>query len=343
MAALDSELRVAIVGCGAVVDLCYLPALRRLRLAPAVWIDRQRPRAERFAAELGGAVADDAIAALDDFDAAILALPHHLHAPVGGALLQAGKHVLLEKPMATSAAACEELLAAAAGSGAVLAVGHVRRFVPANQWVKAALTAGRLGALQTVDAREGTVFGWPATSDFFWRRETAGGGVLTDTGAHLLDLLLWWLGRPETLSYQDDAMGGVEADALAAWRLAGHIEVTCELSRTRELRNTVVLRGEAGSIEVGCHSGQVTASPPWLLEGTCGELRGDRLPRPDLTALFSAQLTNWLDAIAGRQALHCPPAEAAEAVAMIEACYQVRRPWILPWVLPDPPVAESSR
>ncbi|MCZ7596902.1 MAG: hypothetical protein M5U09_02805 [Gammaproteobacteria bacterium] len=148
---------------------------------------------------------------------------------------------MIEKPMATTAAACAALLDAAEASGATLAVGHVRRFMPANQWVQPALAEGRLSSLQTVDVREGAIFGWPAVSDFFWRRETAKGGVLADTGAHVLDLLPWCLGRPETLRYQDDAMGGVEADALATWRVPGHVTVTCELSRTRGCA-TVILR-----------------------------------------------------------------------------------------------------
>lgn len=342
MAALDNDLRVAVIGCGAVVELCYLPACRHLKLNPAAWIDRERVRAERFAAVLGGAVATDANQVLDSFDAAIVALPHHLHAPVGRALLQAGKHLLIEKPMATTAAACAALLDAAEASGATLAVGHVRRFMPANQWVKHALAEGRLGSLETVDVREGAIFGWPAVSDFFWRRETAGGGVLADTGAHVLDLLLWWLGRPETLRYQDDAMGGVEADALATWRVPGHVTVTCELSRTRELRNTVILRGDAGSVEVGCHTGQLTASPTMLLAGECGGLRGERLPKLELHELFAAQLANWLAAIAGDAPLHCPPHDAADAVTLIESCYAVRKPWLLPWVQPDPLAAEPD-
>jgi len=336
VATLDSELRLAIVGCGAVVELCYLPTLRQIKLAPAVWVDQHLPRAEKYAAELGGRAVAEAGDALDSFDAAVLALPHHLHAPIGGELLRAGKHVLIEKPLATSSAECGQLLAAAEASGATLAVGHVRRFMPANRWVKAALDEGRLGALQSVDVREGAVFGWPAASGFFWQRETAGGGVLADTGAHVLDLLLWWLGRPETLNYQDDAMGGVEADALATWRAPGHVEVYCELSRTRDLRNTFVLRGEAGTVEVGCHHGRLTASPTSLLDGVCAGLHGARLPKPQLTDLFAAQLSNWMGAIAGAGTLHCPPREAAEAVGMIEACYAVRKPWLLPWVMPEP-------
>ena len=336
MATFESELRLAIVGCGAVVELCYLPALRRLKLAPAMWIDPLPGRARTYAEELGGEVATNALETLDSFDAAVLALPHHLHARIGRALLEAGKHVLIEKPMATDSAGCQALLAAAEGSGATLAVGHVRRFMPANQWVKAALDERRLGNLQTVDFREGAVFGWPATSDFFWRRETAGGGVLVDTGAHVLDLLLWWLGEPETIAYHDDAMGGVEADALAEWRLPGHIEVTCELSRTRELRNTVIFRGEAGSLEVGCHSGQLTASPTSLLETTYAGMRGDRLPRPELDALFAAQLTNFLTAASGASTLACPAVEAAAAVALSETCYAARQLWLPPWVALDP-------
>jgi hypothetical protein len=74
------------------------------------------------------------------------------------------------------------------------------------------LESGALGKIESFDFREGAVFNWPATTNSFWRRETAGGGVLADQGAHVLDLLLWWLGDFTSLTYVDDSQGGVEAD-----------------------------------------------------------------------------------------------------------------------------------
>jgi len=55
---------------------------------------------------------------------------------------------------------------------------------------------------------EGNVYSWPVASDFFFRKETAGGGVLMDTGVHTFDMLLWFFGEISDLDYRDDAFGG---------------------------------------------------------------------------------------------------------------------------------------
>ena len=57
------------------------------------------------------------------------------------------------------------------------------------------------------------MYSWPVASDFMFRKD-AGGGVLADTGAHVLDTVLWWLGDWDKVEYHDDAHGGVEADCL---------------------------------------------------------------------------------------------------------------------------------
>ena len=74
------------------------------------------------------------------------------------------------------------------------------------------MESGILGRIESFDFREGTIFDWPATTNSFWRREAAGGGVFADLGAHVLDLLLWWLGDFTSVTYADDSQGGVEAD-----------------------------------------------------------------------------------------------------------------------------------
>jgi predicted dehydrogenase len=63
-----------------------------------------------------------------------------------------------------------------------------------------------------VEAFEGGQFDWPVRSTGYFTRAQSGGGVLQDIGTHVLDLLAWWFGEPEALLYEDDAMGGVEAN-----------------------------------------------------------------------------------------------------------------------------------
>jgi predicted dehydrogenase len=327
------DLRLALIGCGAVAASGHLPALQRIGVTPSLLIDRDASRAARLAGEFG--VRDtgcDYRAHLGRFDAAVVALPHHLHERVCVDLLRRGVHVLVEKPMATSAASCSRMIAAADEGGATLAIGLMRRFRHAAHWVKEALEARLLGEILSFDIEEGTPYCWPVTSDFFLRRETAGGGVLIDTGPHTLDLALWWLGDLHVREYQDDSYGGVEADCLVRLESDTGARGRVELSRTRNLRNTAILRGTRGELEVSLHSNSIRAFPAVLLRHRAGRLRGSRLaPQHDLE-LFVAEHRDWLGAIRSGRSPIVSGTEASRSVALIEECYRRQTLWSLPWM-----------
>jgi predicted dehydrogenase len=177
------------------------------RAEVTVAVDRVLERARDLATSSGipHAVADykDVIGLAD---AAIVALPHHLYAQVSEDLLKAGVRVLVEKPMALTTAECDRMIAAAEDGGAALAVGLARRFQSSGRYAKELIDSGLLGEIESFDFSEGAPYSWPVASDFMFRRD-AGGGVLFDTGSHTLDLLLWWLGEPETVEYSDDDQG----------------------------------------------------------------------------------------------------------------------------------------
>lgn len=330
------HVKIAILGCGAVTQESHLPALKMLGVAPFLLVDKNLQRAHELAHSFGVPhVGDDYRAYIGDIDAAIVALPHYLHAPVSVDLLRQGIHVLVEKPMALTAAECTEMIHAAKHGNAVLAVGLVRRFFTATQWVKAALDAGLLGPIESFDFREGVVFNWPVASDFFFLKETAGGGVLIDTGAHTLDLLLWWLGKVASFEYYDDSCSGVEADCELYLRLASGGQGVVELSRTRNLRNSAILRGQRGEIEISLHSNRLIARPKEILAYKNSVMSGYRLPKQSFQELFVLQIKDWLQAIKSGKIPLVPGVEAARSIAFINACYEKRQLLELPWVRPD--------
>ncbi len=327
--------RIAIIGCGAVTEYRHLPALAAINIKPELLVDINLRRAQTLADAFNTPhISDDYRSRVGDFDAAIVASPHHLHAPVCIDLLRRGIHVLVEKPMALTTGECDAMIAAAEESGAILAVGLMRRFRQDFQWVKAALDAGVLGQIESFDFQEGGMYGWPVASGFFFRKETAGGGVLIDAGAHTLDLLLWWLGDVTTVDYCDDNYGGVEADCKLQVTLASGGRGVVELSRTQQLRNTAILRGGRGEIEVGFFEDKLhlTARPKEILEFKNGNVRGNRLPPPVFKDLFVSQIKDWLRAIKTKQEPLVSGVEARRSVALIETCYQQRQPLELPWV-----------
>jgi predicted dehydrogenase len=248
-----ADIRLAIVGCGAVTELLYLPALRDLRDARVtLLIDTDERRREDLASRFYVQHTRDHVdGCYDLFDAVIIALPNALHAPACIKLLGQRKAALIESPMAISVAECDAMINAAEDASVPLAVGLMQRFLWAHQLARFLLRTEALGRIEGFDFRDGCIYNWPVASDCSFRKEIAGGGVLMDTGAHTLDCLLNWLGDFSEVEYFDDAEGGVEANCLLNLRLQSGVRGVVELSRTRRLRNTAVIRCERGVIEVG--------------------------------------------------------------------------------------------
>lgn len=142
-----------------------------------------------------------------EIEAVFVAVPNHLHAEVAQAALAAGKHVLLEKPMALSLAECDRLIAAARASGRVLTIGHEMRL--STQWgrIGALIDEGAIGRPRAVQI---TLFRFPYRSGSGgWRYDRARvGSWLLEEAVHHADLALWWLrGSGEPVSLRADAVG----------------------------------------------------------------------------------------------------------------------------------------
>jgi predicted dehydrogenase/nucleoside-diphosphate-sugar epimerase len=335
--------RLGIIGCGAVTEQGHLPAAARCdKVKVTKLVDKNIVRAQNLAQQFNiPEVADDYTRSFDKVDAVIVALPHYLHAPVSIEFLKRGIHVLVEKPMALNVAECDAMIDAAHQGKATLAVGLWRRFLPSYQFVKTMIDAGFLGAVVSFDIREGFVYNWPVTSDFFFRKETAGGGVLIDTGAYTMDSVQYWFGDCGSLEYFDDNMGGVEADCEIHLQMRNGAKGFVELSRTRNLRNTAIIRGEEGSLEVSLHTPKLTIRPKGLhvkVEGDLLEEPPGGLKKGSLVDYLKAQLDDWLEAITDKRPPRVPGEEARKSIALIEACYNNRKPLEQPWLtakLPD--------
>ena len=329
-------LRLAVIGCGKVSERLHLPvadAFPGVELRALV--DRDTDRARSLAQAYGVPdVYGDVGELAGRVDAAIVAVPHHLHVDIACEMLRHGVHVLVEKPMALDVAGCDAMIAAATESGATLAVGLVRRFYEASRLVEELLEDGVIGPVTGFDAREGAVFNWQVATDATFRKEM-GGGVLSDIGTHVLDLLLWWLGEPGDLKYVDDAMGGVEAECELELTLGGARGVV-ELSRTRLLRNTTVITGERGRLEIGPgFDPEVTLSFGGSARRLGGHAHVARRPRATrLEDVFVSQLDDFTAAIRDGRPPLVPGAEGRRSIALMEACRRVRRPLELPWLAP---------
>ena len=333
-----ADFRIAVIGCGAVAANHHLPALATLPDVELVaLVDRDLDRARALAARWGVPIATDSLeSVVPRVDGAIVALPNHLHAPVSCELLRRRVHVLVEKPMAPTVGECDAMIAAAAEGGAVLAVGLEFRFFASTHLVRSLLERRLLGELRGFDLRQGVVPRWPFASDFMLRRETAGGGVLADFGAHVLDLLLFWLGEWEDVSYADDARGGLESDCELELTMRGGLRGLVEISRTRDLRNTCRFEGERGTLEVGVWdpAAEVSLRLPGSELRLAGHASGAGADEATFAGAFRRQLADFVGAARAGVPPSVPGEEGRRAVALVEACYARRRPLELPWEEP---------
>ncbi len=130
-------------------------------------------------------------------DVVSVATPNAFHAPLAIQALEAGSHVLCEKPMAMSAAEARQILAAAAKAKRRVMINFSYRFSPATYFLKQQVDSGILGKVyagRTVWHRRR---GMPGFGGWFGQKKLAGGGPLIDLGVHRLDLALWLMGHPK--------------------------------------------------------------------------------------------------------------------------------------------------
>jgi predicted dehydrogenase len=186
--------------------------------------------------------------ARDDIDAVIVATPNDLHAPLAIAAMEAGKHVLVEKPLAHTSAAGREMIAARDRTGRVLMVGFNQRFVPVFATARRRILAGDIGRITFARANwnmrpKDDGKRWQR-GDWMLTRERSGGGPLLDLGIHKLDLALFLLGFPRVASVFGICTRGVgRADSAGAGK---HYELEDFASGLIRLADGAALQLEAG-------------------------------------------------------------------------------------------------
>jgi predicted dehydrogenase len=316
-----------------VIEQRYVYAFKKLKWMPTTLIDPSPARRKSVGGMLGGSFieAGRALEVADSFDAAVVSVPHALHEPLCVELLKAGKHVLVEKPMAETAASCAAMNAAAAEGNAKIAIALMRHQAPSLQWLKAALDAGAFGKVSRFSIREGYEYAWPLTTDAMWRKEQAGGGVLIDTGAHTMDQVVWWFGEPSEVEFFDDSDGGVEANCLVKMRWPNGMEGEVELTRTHTLPNAVKITAEKGKLAMGITGTGATGDAAMLdFQAPAGKPPFAPIGGPDL---FVGLLSNFDEYAQGKESANVVTGkEGARSVALIERCYAGRKRLDLPWI-----------
>lgn len=196
------KVRIGIIGCGGIANNKHMPALHRLPDVELVaFCDIIVERAEKAAKEYGieGAkVYEDYKELLKDetIDAVHVLTPNREHSFITVDALEAGKHVMCEKPMAINTEEAQKMLDAAKRTGKKLTIGYQNRYRPDSWYLKRACDNGDLGEIYYAKAhaiRRRAVPTWGV----FLNEEEQGGGPLIDIGTHALDLTLWTMNNYE--------------------------------------------------------------------------------------------------------------------------------------------------
>ncbi len=185
--------KLAIIGCG-LIGRKRAAALAGGQLILACDLDESRARGLAAMVPGCGVTSDASEVFSSEAEVVIISTLNHALAPLALAAVQAGKHVLVEKPAARTSAELEMVQAAAAKSGVRVRVGYNHRFHPALQKARELVDAGACGELMFIRGRYG--HGGRTGYEREWRAdvELSGGGELIDQGVHLIDLAGWFLG-----------------------------------------------------------------------------------------------------------------------------------------------------
>ncbi|MGH8850246.1 MAG: Gfo/Idh/MocA family protein [Casimicrobiaceae bacterium] len=252
MAGIPKPLTIGLVGCGWFAQAVHLPILRRLPGADLVALAEPDPALRHAAgrhfpaARMFGDYRD--LLTMRNLDAVIVSVPNALHAEAAIAVMQAEKHLYLEKPIATSLREAGEIVSAWKYSGVVGMIGFNYRFNALHRTARMHLEAGRLGLL--TGAR--TVFTTPVRSMPAWKKtRSGGGGALLDLASHHVDLVRFLFQQEVRLVYCEIESRCTEQDtARLHLRLADGLPIQSYFSLAAVDEDRFEIYGQAGKLTV---------------------------------------------------------------------------------------------
>ncbi|MCL2514677.1 MAG: Gfo/Idh/MocA family oxidoreductase [Microbacteriaceae bacterium] len=340
-----APVNIGVIGTGAISQL-HLDAYAgnpeaNLVAVSDINLDRARSVAEKYGAPT--AYGDPAELLADpEVDAVSICTWNDSHAHWAIAALEAGKHVLVEKPMARTAAEAAAMEQAVAASGKVLQVGFVRRHSPNAQVLKTFIDNDELGEIYYAKAnvirRAGNPGGW------FADKSIAGGGPLIDIGVHVIDLCWYLMGSPKAVAVSANSyhrLGNrANITTLPRWQVSDYdpaansvedmvnalirfengaslaVEVSYSLHAVRDSIGVAVFGEKGGAelepeLEIATEKfGSIINLVPQITSRTF-----------ELEPAFSNEIRNFTDAVQGKAESVAPVAHGAEVTRILEAIY----------------------
>lgn len=324
-------LKIGIIGCGKITEVRHAPEYaENPNCQLAAFFDVVPERAKALAEQYGGTAYDSIEALLaSDVDAVSVCVANAYHAQASIQALKAGKHVLCEKPMATTPEDCEAMVAAAKAAGKFLMIGQNQRLAKAHVKAREIIESGEMGKVITFEthfAHPGPE-GWTGVRDsWFFDKKVASFGVMADLGVHKTDLIHYLTGKKivrtsavlATLNktFSDGRPITVDDNAYAIYTMEDGVVGTMHVSWTNygNENNSTKMYMEGGvlrmyddpkySLIVEKRDGEVIPYELDLLTSNKEQTSGGRTSTGVIDAFVESIITNTPPAISGESAMH---------------------------------------
>lgn len=351
---MTSPLRIAIIGPGKVAHLHAKAILNTSDVELAAVYGRTLAKAEDFARQYNIPAYDNVadMVQRERIDLCVVTTPHPAHAEPTVAAFDAGAHVLVEKPLASSLTDCDAMIEAAQRNGRYLGTIGQRRFYAPSMRIRQAIDTGKIGkpVLGTIQ-----MLGWRDEAYYQsdpWRGtwDGEGGGVLVNQSPHQLDLLLWYMGEAEEVYGIWDNLNHpyIEVDdtalAIVRFKNGGLGNIIVSNSQKPGIFGKVHIHGQNGaSVGVQTDGGALfiagrssITEPPvndlWTVPGEEGELAKFTIEderffnQVDATSYyFGVQIADFRDAIRDNRPPLVTGEDGRRVVALFQAIYESTR------------------
>lgn len=321
-----ADVRLGLVGAGAIAQLAHLPVLSRIKGAQLVAIcDNDGPKAGALAQRLG--VPDiftdiDELLDSEEVDAVVIATPNHLHEPHVLRALKQKVHVLCERPLSLTIGGVTRILKAAEAADRKVVVGNNHRFRSDVQQLSRFLSGGELG--RVIGMRAGQYQFRSSQQGWRHRKAEAGGGAFFEYGYALLDLALWLADFPEPVrvsAHMDRTSGGNVEDMMLV-----HLECAAGISFSFDVSWAYVGQDERWWFEVVSSRGSARLSPLRVVKELNGRPTnvsptGAAARESVFLQSYRAEIAHFIALLNG-EAAYEPPEDQIKVMRLMEAIYK---------------------
>jgi len=336
---MSREIKVGVVGTGGIsrFQAKFLSAIEGVEIVAGC--DVRKDALDEFAEEFGceQKFADyNDLVKLDELDAVTVCTPNYLHKDPTIAALKAGRHVMVEKPMAMNAQEAREMVDAARESGKTLVMGFQWRLGPETQAVKRFVDDGQVGKVMFARVQALRRRGIPSWG-VFGRKDLQGGGPLIDIGVHLIEAAHYLMGEPKPVAASAQMftyMGDRPPVATGQWGEWDWKTYTVEDLAVGFLRfdNGSVMSVESSfcahiekdvfNITIMGEKGGATTNPPRLFKDDAGQMVN---VEPALVRKYQSmekKIQDWIAYLRGERETECPGESGLVIQTILDGLYK---------------------